>query len=150
MSLLTPKNAMMAFRVARMFPAIPLAIGAMALIGCAKVASDIRKEQPLTQLAGSEWGLQGSDQFVAFKTKGELNGNGGCNNFFGSYTQEGNILTFGPLASTRKMCHGKMEAERRFMESLQKARRYEATHKVITFFDEDETLLMTLQRRDWD
>lgn len=31
-------------------------------------------------------------------------GNGGCNRFSGSYTLEGNALSFGPLAMTRRAC----------------------------------------------
>jgi len=152
MNLLTPKNALLALRIARAVPAIPLVIGAIALMGCAKVVSEARQDRPLTQLAGSEWGLQNTDQFVAFKSEGEISGNGGCNNFFGSYTQTENALAFGPLASTKKACFGDgiMQAEQAFLSSIQKARRFEATHKVMSLYDENGEVLLTLQRKDWD
>jgi len=150
MSLLTAKNALIAFRLARTLPVVPLVIGAVALAGCAKVVSDVRKDRPLATLEGSEWGYENSDQFVAFKSKGEVIGNGGCNNFFGNYTQTEGALTFGPLASTRKFCQGKMKAEQDFMNSIQNSRRFEATHKVINLLDENNQTLLTLQRRDWD
>ena len=123
------KTAMVAYRVARAFPPIvPLAIGAMAIAGCAKVMTDARKAQPLTSLAGSEWGFADTTQFIAFKSKGEVVGFGGCNNFFGSYAQDGQALTFGALASTKKFCQGKMDAESTFLQSIQNTRQYEATH----------------------
>lgn len=144
------KTALTAYRVARMLPIVPLAIGAVALVGCAKVVSDVRKTRPLTSLAGSEWGLRDTDQFIAFKTEGEVNGNGGCNNFFGSYTQDGNSITFGPLASTKKACQGKMKAEAQFLSSIQKARAFDATHLEMVFKDEKGETLLRLNRRDWD
>ncbi len=144
------KTAVTAFRVARMLPVIPLAIGAIALVGCAKVVSDVRKARPLTVLEGSEWGLQETEQFIAFKTNGEVTGNGGCNNFFGSYNQEGDALTFGPLASTKMLCQGKMEAETRFMNAVQKSRRFEATHLEMSIIDEKGDTVLRLHRRDWD
>jgi heat shock protein HslJ len=144
------KTALTAYRLARVLPIVPLAIGAVALVGCAKVVSDVRKTRPLTSLAGSEWGLRDTEQFIAFKTEGEVSGNGGCNNFFGSYTQEGNAITFGPLASTKKACQGKMKAEAQFLNSIQKARAFDATHLEMTLLDEGGDIVLRLQRRDWD
>jgi heat shock protein HslJ len=145
------KTAVTALRVARMLPVVPLAIGAVALVGCAKVVTDMSKTRPLTTLAGSEWGLPDTEQFIAFKTESEVFGNGGCNNFFGSYTQEGAKLTFGPLASTKKACPGGlMQAETLFLKSIQSARWFEASHLAIVFMDDDGNTILRLQRRDWD
>jgi len=144
------KTAFVAYRVARVLPIIPLAIGAVALVGCAKVVSDVRKTRPLTSLAGSEWGIRDTDQFIAFKSEGEVNGNGGCNNFFGSYTQDGNTITFGLLASTKMAFPGKMKTEAQFLGSIQKARAFDATHLEITLKDEGGEVILRLQRRYWD
>ena len=132
---------------------LPLALGALVLVGCAKLASDARKARPLATLAGSEWGpvdTQAAEQFVAFKTGGEITGYGGCNRFFGQYTQNGPTLAFGALASTKKFCDGMMEAEMVFLKKLQDTRKFEATHLKLTLFDADGNELMALQRRDWD
>lgn len=145
------KAAFTALRLARTLPAIPLAIGALAIMGCAKVVNDMGKNQPLTSLAGSEWGLADTEQFIAFKSKGEVIGHGGCNRFFGTYTQDGTTLKFGPLASTKMACMGgKMQAEAEFMKSIQSARRFEATHFALAFIDDKGETFMRLQRRDWD
>lgn len=147
----TLKTAMVAYRVARAFPPIvPLAIGAMAVAGCAKVVTNAQKNQPLTSLAGSEWGFENSTQFIAFKSKGEVRGFGGCNNFFGTYVQDGQALTFGPLASTKKFCQGKMDAESSFLQSVQNTRQYEATHLSMSLIDENGAVLLQLRRKDWD
>lgn len=134
---------------------IPLALGALVVAGCTKAVTEIRKAQPLTTLEGSEWGPLDNavaDQFVGFKANGEIVGNGGCNNFFGQYTQEGTALTIGALASTKKMCADRdvMESEAAFMQLLQDTRRADGTHKALTLYGADDGILMQLRRRDWD
>ena len=136
------------------FPIIvPLAIGTLFLAGCAKVASEVRKSRPLAALEGSEWGpleTTAAEQFVAFKSNGEIIGSGGCNQFFGQYTQEGETLKIGALASTKKYCADVMEAETEFLQKLQNTRRAEATHLQLKLYDADGAQILQLRRRDWD
>jgi heat shock protein HslJ len=63
-------------------------------------------------LAGSEWRpteiagveiAEDTEIFVSFED-GEVTGNGGCNQFFGSYKIEGGAIAFGPIASTKMLC----------------------------------------------
>ena len=132
---------------------LPLALGALVLAGCAKVATEVRKSRPLASLEGSEWGpveTPAKEQFVAFKSNGEIIGHGGCNQFFGQYTQEGQTLTIGALASTKKFCADVMDAETAFMQKLQDTRRIEATHIALRLYNADDEQLMQLRRRDWD
>jgi heat shock protein HslJ len=132
---------------------LPLALGALVLVGCAKVAGEVRKARPLASLEGSEWGpveTPAREQFVAFKSNGEIIGHGGRNQFFGEYTQEGQTLTIGALASTKKFCADVMEAENVFMKKLQDTRKIEATHIALRLYDSNGSELMQLQRRDWD
>lgn len=132
---------------------IPLALGTLFLAGCAKVASEIHKTRPLATLEGSEWGpaeTTAAEQFVAFKSDGEIIGHGGCNQFFGQYTQEGETLKIGALASTKKFCADVMEAETAFLRKLQDTRRAEATHLQLKLYDADGTQILQLKRRDWD
>lgn len=124
----------------------------VALSACQKVISHA-SERPLASLVGTEWGpMQGDlDQFVAFKSEGEVVGSGGCNNFFGSFTQNGRLITFGPLASTRMACPPPiMDAERDFMQMLEHVRAVDATFKELTLYGEENQVLATLRRRDWD
>lgn len=124
----------------------------VALSACQKVISNAA-DRPLANLVGTEWGpLQNNfDQFIAFKSDGDVIGSGGCNNFFGSYTQNGRLVTFGPLASTRKACPPPiMTAERNFLQLLENVRAADATFKELTLYDESNQVLATLRRRDWD
>lgn len=124
----------------------------VALSACQKAISHAA-DRPLATLAGTEWGpLQGDlDQFVAFKSEGDVVGSGGCNNFFGSFTQNGRLISFGPLASTKMACPSPiMEAERDFLKMLEQVRAVDATFKELTLYGEDNQVLTTLRRRDWD
>ena len=132
---------------------LPLAVGALVLAGCAKVASDVRKTRPLASLEGSEWGPEqnpANKQFVAFKANREIRGHGGCNQFFGQYTQEGQTLTIGALASTKKFCADVMQAENQFLQNLQDTRKIEATHLALRLYNAEGEQLMQLRRKDWD
>ncbi|MGB6231680.1 MAG: META domain-containing protein [Litorimonas sp.] len=123
-----------------------------ALAACQKVLSEA-KMRPLDTLVGTEWGMADDevDRFVAFKPGGEVVGNGGCNNFFGSFTQSGRVVTFGPLASTRKVCPDPvMQAERDWLDLLGRVRAVDATRLELRLFGEDGSELAVLRRRDWD
>jgi len=132
---------------------LPLALGALILAGCAKVASDASKSRPLASLEDSEWGPENmptQEQFVAFKSGGEIRGYGGCNQFFGQYSQEGETLKIGALASTKKACFEGMEAENAFLKTLQDTRKVEATQLTLRLLDADGQQLMQLRRRATD
>lgn len=128
----------------------PILLVTLALSACVKVAKNVKAQSSLSTLMGSEWGPEGtSDQFVAFKSGGEVIGHGGCNRFFGTYDQNGDTLTFGPLASTKMACPN-LNEEQAFMSALQSARTVEATHLRLIIKGEDGQALLTLRRRDWD
>ncbi len=132
---------------------LPLLMSVPVLVACAKAVKQAHDNtRPLSSLAGSEWGFDGVDgPFVQFRAKGEVSGSGGCNNFFGTYEQNGDRLILGPLASTKKACIGPaMETERQFLSSLQNAHHVEATHLRLKVFAEDGSELLSLVRRDWD
>ena len=136
-----------------MIQLVPVAIAFLGLAACAKVVSDMKSGSTLTSLAGSEWGPgTGSEQFVQFSSKGELSGFGGCNNFFGTYEQNGEQLTIGPLASTKKACFGDglMQSETEFLNQLQNTHHVQATHKELRLLNRHGEEITILRRRDWD
>jgi heat shock protein HslJ len=55
---------------------------------------------------------------------GMVRGSSGCNTFRAPYTSEGNRLTIGAAATTRKSCpaEGVMEQERQFLAALKTAK----------------------------
>lgn len=96
------------------------------LVGCAP-------RQPASTAAdsdfmGKEWVaeyilgapvIDMSHSSIQLNEDGSVTGNGGCNAYTGSYTLEGNILTFGPMAATMKMCAEALsDQEMRFFQSL--------------------------------
>jgi heat shock protein HslJ len=73
--------------------------------------------------------LAGSTLTMQFGEDGVLSGNGGCNNYNGTYTVDGDKITIGALAATRMACSdpaGVMEQETLFLTALQTA----ATYKI--------------------
>lgn len=121
--------------------------GVFGLTSCQAASQNMEVAQ--MDLAGSEWGTSVERQFVQFGADGKITGNGGCNRFFGTYTQDGNMLKVGPLGSTKMAC-ANLRQEQAFFEILNTARTIEATHTVLVLKGENNTPLLTLQRRDWD
>ncbi len=65
---------------------------------------------PPKQGLGAHLVLMSKEQRVA--------GSGGCNRLMGSYTLEGNKLSFSKMASTMMMCDERMEQEQHFLKAL--------------------------------
>lgn len=104
----------------------------------------------LMSLAGSEWGVAGTDQFIQFRD-GRVAGHSGCNRYTGGYVQEGQTLKLGPMAATKMACAPeRMEQEKAWFQMLDTVRGYEATHLVLKLKAADGKVIATLQRRDFD
>ncbi len=99
-------------------------------------ASLLSFDAQATGLAGTAWRVDGynngkqavvsvttgSTLTLAFGAKGRVSGSGGCNNFSGSFQSDGEKLTIGPLADTRKACaapEGVMAQEAAFLRALE-------------------------------
>jgi putative lipoprotein len=106
-------------------------------------------------LAGSQWGIarEGgkTGRFVQFRADGVVGGFSGCNRFTGAYNQNGDELTFGPLASTRMACPPEvMEREQEFLAMLGNVRYAEVNHPTLILKDGNGKELAELVRRDAD
>jgi heat shock protein HslJ len=77
--------------------------------------------------------LVGTRLNITFKD-GKVSGSGGCNSFHGPFKVDGNALSIGPLATTRKLCPAEdvMAQEREFIAALQTATTW-ATAACSTF-----------------
>ena len=78
---------------------------------------------------------------LKFNADGSVEGFGGCNNFRGKYTLEGDDLTFGPLATTHKSCGPALdEQEYTFLTTLAKIRtlRIEEDGSELTLITENQ------------
>jgi len=117
------------------------------------------EREPIT-LVGSSWqllrfnnGKNGMESnlttekiTLVFGEDGKVSGNAGCNNFNGGYEVDGDKLTVGPLATTRKMCaepEGVMETESIFLENLSAAASYAIQDdETLVIFDSEGTKLL--------
>jgi heat shock protein HslJ len=107
------------------------------------------------QLAGTEWGFpeeSGKDaRFLQFRPGAKASGFTGCNYFTGTYTQDGSMLRFGPLAATRRACvPSAMKREEQFLQALNLVREAEGTQLKLTLRDAEGNALVVLARRNLD
>lgn len=68
--------------------------------------------------------LLNSELTIAFEN-GTASGSAGCNTFRAAYTADADTLTFGPAATTRRMCAGDlMTQEREFLAAIEASARW--------------------------
>jgi len=77
---------------------------------------------------------QGVEIFFKLAEDGKVNGNAGCNNFFGEYTITDNSITFGMMGSTKMMCDN-ITYEDRFFLVLEKVLEFEYKKDQLVFTD---------------
>jgi heat shock protein HslJ len=74
----------------------------------------------------------GTELTASFGADGILQGSSGCNDYSGSYVSNGETLSIGPLATTRKACAEPiMDQEARFLAALQAATGYRLEPHII-------------------
>ena len=88
--------------------------------------------------------LLGTQLSIAFKD-GKVSGSGGCNSFHGPFKVEGNALSIGPLATTRKLCsaEGVMAQEREFITALQTATTWAIDRGMLDVHRKDGERVLT-------
>ena len=98
-----------------------------------------------TPITGTDWRpVSIGDQVVAgdtrlhlrFEVDGKLNGSGGCNSFFGSYTLGESGIDIGPIGATRMACpEPQMELEAKFFLALENAEKIESRANRLVLLD---------------
>jgi putative lipoprotein len=74
--------------------------------------------------------------FVLHPNNSTVSGSGGCNGFSGSYTLNGDRVSFGRLLSTMMACVSGMETERAFLPALAKVRRWRISGQNLDLLDD--------------
>ena len=69
-----------------------------------------------------------------------VQGNAGCNRFFGTYALEGDQLSFSQTGSTMMACPEGMDTEQAFLAALEKVERYEIKGQTMAVYGGDEVL----------
>ena len=101
----------------------------------AQASAESKAMKPDVTLTNTYWKLvelngaavePGEDREPHMILRGEdqVGGYAGCNQFTGSVTVSGDGLSFGPIASTRRMCAESMQQEDAFLQALENAQRY--------------------------
>jgi heat shock protein HslJ len=69
-------------------------------------------------------------------------GSGGCNQFNGPYSQNGALLSFGPLASTRRACvdEAANRQETAYLRALESTTRFSATAEQLVLYAGDQAV----------
>lgn len=70
------------------------------------------------------WKMIDSTQVTAVFDGARVSGNGGCNDYFGAYTADGASLHLDKLASSKKLCSGRMGQESSYFKILEGSTSY--------------------------
>lgn len=143
-------------------------VAAIALAACAAPAATQAGTQPAAPtgqaqpnppaeqpgLSGTRWLLTdlngaapiaGRAPTLEFGADGQATGNGGCNQYFGSYAIDNDTLNFGQLGSTMMGCEGPvMQQEASFLQALGSAAIFTVAGDTLTITTAaDATLVFT-------
>lgn len=83
--------------------------------------------------------IDNSPASIKFGEESGLAGNASCNNYFGTYKEEGASLTLNAVGKTNKMCivAALMEQEARFMAALPNVAGFEIRDGILFLSDEN-------------
>lgn len=124
----------------------------LVLAVAALVAGVPAQAQGGTSLAGTSWRLielngqpvvGGETLTLEFAADGQqVSGYGGCNQFFGPYTQNGASLQLGPLASTRRACLDPAlnTQETAYFQALESTTRYSIEQGQLVLYSGNEVV----------
>ena len=76
---------------------------------------------------------------------GTVNGSSGCNSYFGSYTINGTVISFGPIGVTEMYCaepEGIMEQENGYLAALQSVKGFTINGNKLEMINVEGTLVL--------
>lgn len=81
--------------------------------------------------------------YIRFEVDGSIEGNAGCNGFFGSLEQRDSGVGVGPLGATRMACPDPiMSRETSFIDAVQKMASFQSTSDSLSLLDEESDVLV--------
>jgi heat shock protein HslJ len=91
--------------------------------------------------------VSGSTVTAEFKD-GHITGDTGCNSYMGPYKIDGNAITIGPLASTKKTCSSEelSKQETSYLAALEVATTFAVTGSRLDLFREGGTFAVTMEK----
>lgn len=92
--------------------------------------------------------VAGVDTSVNFQADGKINGNAGCNQFFGTYTVDGETIEFSAIGSTMMAClDGRMEQEQGVLAVLSGEASYALSGNSLIITSAEGALLVVLEKK---
>ncbi len=91
-----------------------------------------------------------SELTAVFNPDGTLNGNGGCNNYFGGFAVDGDSISIGELGMTEMACtepEGLMDQEQQYLAALQTAATYSIQANRLELRTADGALAVSFEAR---
>lgn len=137
---------------ARVYTVLMLSLllaGLLLSAGCGtKEATPVDPEAVKNELIGKVWNCESmfrrdisgeTPVTLEFLADGTVRGSGGCNNFTGTYNLAGESLSFGPLASTKKMCGpAASEQEYSYLRFLSQISKLKVDGDELELFSDDQ------------
>lgn len=119
------------------------AMVAAGLVSCTLV--DEERDAAAERLYGRTWVAEevsgqpvaaGVASSLVVSDDGKVNGNAGCNGYFGSVILDGSAMSFGNLGTTRQLCAAPAsDQETRFLRALDRTRGYRVDDGVLLLLD---------------
>lgn len=81
-------------------------------------------------------------------SEGKVSGFGSCNRFHGTYTLDGNKISFSPLARTKMLCQEVQQIEDGFLDALSNAKSWEYKNEKLYFLGEDKKVLVVFRLKE--
>ncbi len=138
--------------------AVAMLIG---LSGCAsQPEQSTKREKPPAvpdQLTGVNWTAErifdqdakAAQSTMTINTDNTVSGNTACNNYHGAVERDDSSLSFGALATTRKMCEPAVSGqETGFLEALGETRGWKQTGNQLDLLDENGTAIVWFIRNE--
>lgn len=139
---------------------LPLCLAAGLITGCTTDGAYVAGPQTEAgfQLAGKEWvlvelngqavGASTGKATLTLTTDNRINGNGGCNRFFGGYEiLPQQRIRFTGVGSTKMACAEGMEGEQAFLAALGEADSYSLTGSTLSLDKGRATALARFEAR---
>ena len=84
-----------------------------------------------------------NDLMISFDGQtNKVSGFSGCNRFFGTYTLEGNAISFKGLGSTERYCKRFMDVEQKMMTMLSEANTFSINNGELTLLKDSKSVLI--------
>jgi heat shock protein HslJ len=91
--------------------------------------------------------MTGTELTANFGADGQLTGSAGCNNYTAGYQTDGNKISIGPAATTRKACEqAVMDQETQYLAALATAATYRIDGNKLELRTADDALAATFQK----